>query len=106
MRRARFDWDSGNLAKCQKHGVSLSEIELVLGSGPFIAPDPAHSEHEARFLAIGRNRVGRPIFVIFTLRLVDDEEHVRPVSARYMHAKEIKRYESLWKSQGPGAEDG
>jgi uncharacterized DUF497 family protein len=28
-----FDWDSGNRAKCQKHGVSIAEIEsLFLGT--------------------------------------------------------------------------
>ena len=24
--RARLNWDAGNLAKCQKHGVSIEEI--------------------------------------------------------------------------------
>jgi uncharacterized DUF497 family protein len=27
---ATFDWDVGNSLKCQKHGVSLSEIEFFL----------------------------------------------------------------------------
>ena len=25
-----FDWDDGNLGKCQKHGLTLEEIEHVL----------------------------------------------------------------------------
>jgi hypothetical protein len=27
---SRYDWDAGNLAKCQKHGVSIAEIEALL----------------------------------------------------------------------------
>jgi uncharacterized protein len=26
---AVFDWDSGNRKKCQKHGVSIAEIESL-----------------------------------------------------------------------------
>jgi uncharacterized protein len=90
---SRYDWDAGNLAKCQKHGVSVAEIEALFESVPAIGRDERHSEDEDRYVAIGRNRVGRPIFVIFTLRVVDGRELVRPVSARYMHRKEIERYE-------------
>ena len=44
--------------------------------------------------------------MIFTLRLVDGVEHVRPVSARYMHRKEIEKYGYLWRSQGSENDDG
>jgi uncharacterized DUF497 family protein len=30
---AGFDWDDGNRKKCQKHGVTLDEIEAAL-TGP------------------------------------------------------------------------
>jgi hypothetical protein len=30
LRSAGFDWDTGNWEKCQKHGVSIAEIEAVL----------------------------------------------------------------------------
>jgi hypothetical protein len=43
-----FDWDAGNRAKCQKHGVSVAAIEGMF-SGPIaILPDPEHSIREAR----------------------------------------------------------
>jgi hypothetical protein len=29
-----FDWDEGNRAKCQKHGVSIPEIEELFAQGP------------------------------------------------------------------------
>ena len=89
-----FDWDEGNLEKCQKHGVPVGEIEMVLMSDPAVAPDLKHSAKEDRFIAVGRNWGGRPLFVAFTVRERDGHRFVRPVSARYMHEKEVKRYET------------
>ena len=88
-----FEWDDGNREKCQRHGVSITEIELVLTEGPSIAPDFRHSIEEQRFIAVGRNAKGRPMFVAFTFREQDGARLIRPVSARYMHKKEIERYE-------------
>ncbi len=36
-----FDCDRGNRAKCQKHGVSIAEIEELFYDEPRIAPDPS-----------------------------------------------------------------
>lgn len=91
---AGFDWDDGNREKCRKHGVSIAEIETLLSAGPRIAPDPKHSAEEDRFIAVGRNAQGRPLFVAFTFRTTDGERLLRPVSARCMHEKEIQRYEA------------
>ena len=88
-----FDWDDGNRAKCQKHGVSVAEVEAVFRHPHHLAPDVAHSTDETRFLAIGRCEGPRPIFVAFTLRKMDGETYIRPISARYMHRKEIDHYE-------------
>lgn len=88
-----FDWDDGNREKCQKHGVSIAEIEAVLGGTPLVAPDPTHSKLEDRLIAIGKTPEGRAMFVAFTFRMRDGRRLLRPVSARYMHAKEARRYE-------------
>jgi len=93
MRVAGFDWDDGNSAKCQKHGVTRAEIESLFLGAHQVAPDSAHSEAELRQLAIGRTETGRPLFVVFTLRRRGDMVLIRPISARYMHAREIERYE-------------
>ena len=90
---AGFDWDSGNIEKCQKHGVSVDEIEAVFDDSVIVSPDLAHSEIEQRLIAINRNAAGKPIFVAFTLREFESGTFVRPVSARYMHLKEAIRYE-------------
>jgi uncharacterized protein len=88
-----FDWDAGNRTKCRKHGVSLAQIEALFAHGPRIAPDPKHSADEDRLIAVGKTRTGRYVFVAFTIRTKGQRRLVRPVSARYMHAKEIANYE-------------
>ncbi|MCB1555787.1 MAG: BrnT family toxin [Alphaproteobacteria bacterium] len=46
---------------------------------------------EPRYIAVGLiNR--RPAFVAFTLRSRNGKRLARPISARYMHAKEAKNY--------------
>jgi uncharacterized DUF497 family protein len=88
-----FDWDTGNRDKCQKHGVTIAEIEALL-SGTFARRvDPYPAQVEQRYQALGRTKDGRALFVVFTLRTTEEEIAVRPISARYMHAKEVQKYE-------------
>lgn len=89
-----FEWDSGNQDKCQKHGVTLAEIEAVFQGEVHVFPDIAHSQAEERHLAIGRTASGRHVFLAFTIRRQGDQRLIRPISARYMHAKEVQHYES------------
>ncbi len=96
---AEFDWDSGNSGKCLKHGLGVDEIEAAFRSGALIAPDSKHSDKEQRYIAIARNAAGRPMFVAFTHRQRDGVTLVRPVSARYMHEKEVQKYEAYSKTQ-------
>jgi len=88
-----FDWDDGNRSKCQKHGVSIAEIEALFQHGLRVAPDPKHSEDEDRLIAVGKTGTGRPLFVAFTMRTKEGRSLIRPVTARYMHAREIAAYE-------------
>ena len=88
-----FDWDEGNWPKCGKHGVSRAEIEACFSSTVMVAPDPYPVEIEERFNAVGDNGEGRKVFVVFMIRQKTEGEFIRPISARYMHEKEIKRYE-------------
>ena len=93
MKVAGFDWDLGNRAKCAKHGVTVAEIEGLFRGPVSVFPDPAHSTTEERFKAIGRTEAGRMVFVVFTLRTLRERTLIRPISARYMHRKEIAAYE-------------
>lgn len=93
---AGFDWDEGNCRKCQKHGVSIQQIEGLFRSQPWVAPDPLHSQQEERFLALGRTAKERPLFVVFTLRHRQGQVFIRPISARFMHPREVVRYEQAF----------
>jgi len=88
-----FDWDRGNRAKCQQHGVTLAEIETLFRNRPGVAPDDKHSSQEDRLIAVGHTDAGRALFVAFTIRVKNKRRFIRPVSARYMHAKELAAYE-------------
>jgi uncharacterized DUF497 family protein len=88
-----FEWDKGNRKKCQKHGVSIDALESAFYGTMSIFPDPAHSQGEERFIGIGKTDEERNVFVAFTLRHHEGETFIRPVSARYMHRKEVEHYE-------------
>ena len=88
-----FNWDAGNIDKCRKHGVSIDEVENLFDKGDLqIEPDIANSKVEDRFNAIGKTKEGRSIFLVFTIRNHESEILIRPISARYMHRKEIDYY--------------
>ena len=91
MKIAGFDWDKGNWPKCGKHGVSRAEIEEVFTGTPAVETDPF--PEEVRMRAIGKSAAGRYVFVVFMLREIDGQTKLRPISARYMHEKEIAHYE-------------
>ena len=90
---AGFDWDEGNRAKCQKHGVSVEEVEGLFSRPLLILPDALHSKSERRLWGIGKTEKGRAVFLVFTLRRHGGKQFIRPVSARYMHRKEVRNYE-------------
>lgn len=58
-----------------------------------ILPDETHSAAEARFKAIGKTNAGRHVFLVFTIRAKKDKRCIRPVSARFMHRREVQHYE-------------
>lgn len=91
MKVAGFDWGEGNWPKCGKHGVSLEEIESIFRNDPFTMRDPFPCE--ARWRAVGQLDNDHYVFKVFTLRHKNEELYIRPISARYMRAKEIKQYE-------------
>jgi uncharacterized DUF497 family protein len=90
---AGFDWDAGNRAKCQKHGVAVADIEALFSSPLLIIPDSVHSKTETRIRALCKTDAGRMVFLVFTVRLKGGRRLIRPISARYMHAKEVASYE-------------
>lgn len=91
-----FDWDDGNWQKCQKHGVSIAEIEAAFYQGGMrVFPDSAHSQTETRYIGISKTKNNKGLFVCFTLREKHQERFIRPLSVRYMHQKEVDYYEKI-----------
>ncbi len=90
---AGFDWDAGNREKCEKHGVSVAEVEGLFSRPLLIIPDASHSQSEERLRAIGKTASGRSVFLVFTIRVRAGKRVIRPISARYMHKEEVRHYE-------------
>jgi len=88
-----FDWDAGNREKCVKHGVTITEIENLFSRPVAILPHESHSMTESRFKAIGQTNEHRFVLIVLTIRNRRTEALIRPISARYMHKKEVMYYE-------------
>lgn len=89
-----FDWDEGNLEKCQKHGVSIPEIESLFTDDLLkVFFDEKHSDTEERLIAVGKVQGKRPILVVFAMRKKNRKQLILPISACYMHRKETTYYE-------------
>jgi len=57
-----------------------------------VSPDVGHLTAEIRFHAVGQGYLGRMIFLTFMIREIDGSRLIRPISARYMHKREFRRY--------------
>lgn len=65
---------------------------FILAFPPIPADIHVQTDEEYR-PAVGSTMGGRPEFAAFTFRVKGGRSFVRPVSARYMHRKEVERYE-------------
>lgn len=102
MKIAGIEWDEGNWPKCGKHGVSQADIEHVLTTTTLRIRDPNPSEPRFRTAASGLD--GRVIFVVYTHRERSGKTYLRPISARFMHEKEVKEYEQVKKTMANPAD--
>jgi len=98
MKISAFIWDDHNTEKCQKHGLSLAQIEDFLLHEPNLLEDEAHSKKEQRYIAFGYYE-SKFLFVVFTLRVKDGALKFRVISARYAREKEIKRLNEYEKTK-------
>lgn len=74
--------------------MAIDEIEAAFRGTMHVLPDPAHSAAEARYVGIGYSASGRHLLIAFTYREIDKLRLIRPISARFMHAKEVRHYEA------------
>ncbi len=83
-----FDWDAGNIHKVSSR-VPLEIVEEAFFRDPLVAFDSEHSSRkEKRYLLICL-KFKKPVFLVFTMR----NNKVRVLTARYMHKREVKKYE-------------
>ena len=96
MEFAGFDWDVGNRTKCKKHGLSIAEIESLFNRTIIILPDKENPQGERRFRAIGTTEKGRTRIRCVHAAGARRGILIRPISARYMHKKEVENYEKTY----------
>ena len=96
MKVEGFNWDAGNKRKGDRHGIPIEMIEDFFRGQVWVGPDPKHSSAEMRFLAVGRSIMGKAMVVAFTFREIEGRKLVRPISARYMHKREARKYEEAF----------
>ena len=63
---------------------------MLLGE-PAVMVDPHPGEPRLR--AIGKTTEGRYVFLVVMRREIEGQTKLRPISARYMHQKEVDHYE-------------
>ena len=87
-----FDWDDGNAPKVrQRHDSEPGECEQAFISEPLLVfADPAYSQHEERWRALGATLAGRRVYLVFTIRR---GVLIRVLAVRDMNCKERRTYE-------------
>ena len=86
-----FEWNKGNRNKNLKmHGVNDEECEeIFFDPKKKILKDTLHSINEKRYILIGKTKLKRLLFLIFTIR----KNKIRVISARDLNKKEKQLYE-------------
>ena len=70
--------------------MTREEIESVFREGTLeLYPDPAHSVSETRYVGMGGPTRGGTSWWRSRTREIEKQRLIRPISARYMHAKGI-----------------
>ena len=90
-----FDWDTGDLLKILNRGIIPQLIDEFFLREQLLSPDYKHSASEERFIAVGKSYNGRYMLVSYTMRVKNNLNLIRVVTARCMHKKEIIFYEKV-----------
>jgi uncharacterized DUF497 family protein len=86
-----FEFDPAKAAgNLRKHGVSFADAEGVFADLLALHRADPDTEGEERFVAVGEDRLGQVIVVVYTMR----NETIRLISARRATSIEKRTYES------------
>ena len=89
----RFEWDQGkNLKNQRKHGLSFEEAIQVFRDPLVITTQDRVENGEYRWQAVGLAH-NTTIMIAYTVWEEDDDEVIRPISARKATPRERRRYE-------------
>lgn len=91
-----FEWDAAKArTNLRKHGVSFRAATAVFRDPLALTTyDDEHSEHEERWVTLGRAQNGPYLVVVHTVAQVSEAEvHIRIISARAADRQEIQDYE-------------
>lgn len=91
-----FEWDPVKAqTNFNKHGLDFQRAATVfMDPLALTIPDEDHSETEARWITLGKDRTGRYVTVVHTFEpLSDDRVRIRLISARRPTKAEVHDYE-------------
>jgi len=91
-----FEWDPVKAhTNFNKHGLDFQWAATVfMDPLALTIPDDEHSEAEARWITLGRDRKGRYVTVVHTFEpSTDDRVRIRLISARRPTKAEVHDYE-------------
>jgi len=90
-----FEWDeTKNCQNQHKHGIAFGLAQEVLLDPLRVTMETQDVDGEERFVTIGSiTRTFRLMVVVYTLRLKDNRETIRIISARKATPNERKFYE-------------
>ena len=94
--RYTFEWDPIKAKESlKKHRMSFDRAaEVLLDPLAVSIFEEEHSEHEERWVSIGKDRRGSVLILIHTFLEVSAEEcRIRIISARKANKRETKQYE-------------
>lgn len=80
-----------NAINRRKHRVDLEDAQMVLLDPMALVREDARTETEQRFVAVGRDALGRILTVVYTYR---EPDAIRLLSARPATKKERQAYEA------------
>src|SRR2546426_11237450 len=96
MLRYTFEWDPAKAkANLRKHRIGFDRAaEIFLDPLATSIFDEEHSEHEERWVSLGKDRRGNVLVIIHTFSEVSvDECKIRIISARRANKRETRQYE-------------
>lgn len=88
IKTQQFIWDKGNQNKnLLRHRITNDECEQVFfDKDKNEYPDPKHSIKEIRKIVVGKTKLNRNLFIVYTM----SKNNIRIISARDINKKERK----------------